>query len=110
MKDIVFVNRALEQVRGFPAQAKREIGHQLDIVQHGEQPTQWKPMKSVGPGVQEIRVCDDAGIYRVIYVAKFSRTVYVLHAFQKKTQKTNKLDLDSAKRAYRKVIEELNNE
>ena len=91
-------------VREFPAWAKREAGHQLDRVQRGLAPTDWKPMKSVGPGVREIRIhCE--GQCRVIYVASLKEKVYVLHAFQKKTEKTSKQDLDMAKRTLKEVLE-----
>lgn len=95
---------SLKRVREFPALAKREAGHQLDRVQRGLDPTDWKPMKSVGHGVREIRIQYE-GQYRVIYVASFEEKVYVLHAFEKKTQKTGRQDLDAAKRAYMKVLE-----
>jgi phage-related protein len=102
MKGIQFLGTSLKTVREFPALAKREAGYQLDRVQHGLDPTDWKPMKSVGQGVREIRIQQE-GQYRVIYVASFEEKVYVLHAFQKKTQKTSKQDLDAAKRAFREV-------
>jgi len=94
----------LKTVREFPALAKREAGLQLDRVQRGLDPADWKPMKSVGQGVREIRIQHE-GQYRVIYVASFEKRVYVLHAFQKKTQKTSKQDLDTAKRALKEVLE-----
>jgi len=92
----------LKAVREFPALAKREAGYQLDRVQHGLDPMDWKPMKSVGQGVREIRIQHE-GQYRVIYVASFEEKVYVLHAFQKKTPKTSKQDLDAARRAFKEV-------
>jgi phage-related protein len=104
MKGIEFLGSSLGTVREFPAQAKREAGHELDRVQRGLDPTDWKPMKSVGPGVREIRIQQE-GQYRVIYVATFKDRVYVLHAFQKKTQKTSKRDLEAAKRALKEVNE-----
>ena len=106
MKDIVFVGQSLNNLKEFSLDARREAGYQLDKVQHGENPFDWKPMQTVGSGVREIRITDSDGAFRVIYVAKFEKVVYVLHAFQKKTQKTRKADLDIAKRAYKKVIEE----
>lgn len=84
--------------------AKREAGHELDRVQHGLDPTDWRPMKSIGQGVREIRIQHE-GQYRVIYVASFEEVIYVLHAFQKKSQKTNRRDLDLAKRALQLVLE-----
>lgn len=65
-------------------------------------------MSSVGQGVQEIRIRDEAGAFRVVYVAKFADVVYVLHCFQKKTQKTGKTDLELASRRYRELTQELN--
>lgn len=102
MKGIEFLGTSLKTLQAFPAQAKREAGYQLDRVQHGLDPVDWKPMKSVGQGVREIRIQQE-GQYRVIYVASFEDRVYVLHAFQKKTQKTIKQDLDAARRAFREV-------
>ena len=104
MKGIEFLGASLKTVREFPALAKREAGLQLDRVQRGLDPTDWKPMKSVGQGVREIRIQHE-GQYRVIYVASFEKNVYVLHAFQKKTRKTSKQDLDTAKRALKEVLE-----
>ena len=65
--------------------ARREAGYQLDRVQNGLEPEDFKPMSDIGSGVQEIRIKDEAGIFRVLYVAKFEDAVYVLHCFQKKT-------------------------
>ncbi len=106
MKDIRFCGRSLEELRGFPAVAKREAGYQLDRVQHGLEPTDWKPMPSIGSGVREIRIIHE-GQFRVIYVAKFKDAVYVLHAFQKKTQKTRKQDIDTAKQALKQLQDEV---
>ena len=102
MKDIRFCGRSLEALRGFPAVAKREAGYQLDRVQHGLEPTDWKPMPSIGPGVREIRIMHE-GQFRVIYVARLADAIYVLHAFQKKTQKTRKQDIDAAKQVLRQL-------
>jgi len=104
MKDIRFCGHSLEALRGFPAVAKREAGYQLDRVQHGLEPTDWKPMPSIGPGVREIRIMHE-GQFRLIYIAKLADTdtVYVLHAFQKKTQKTRKQDIDAAKQALKQL-------
>ena len=76
------------------------MGYQLDQVQRGEQPSDFKPMPSVGAGVEEIRLRERSGIYRVIYTARLADAVYVLHCFQKRPQKTAKADLDLAARRY----------
>ena len=106
-KPVEFRGNALEDLRAFPEKARREAGHQLDQVQHGREPDDWKPMNSVGRGVQEIRIRDAAGAFRVLYVAKFDDAVYVLHCFQKKTQKTSKADLSLAAQRYRDLLKEL---
>jgi phage-related protein len=110
MKDVGFCGTALDDLRAFPVAARREAGHQIDQVQHGRNPRDWKPMKAVGPGVREIRIRDEAGAFRVVYVANFADAVYVLHRFQKKAQETSKKDLDLAKRRYRALTEDLANE
>ena len=97
MKPIAFQGTSLDDLRAFPETARRETGYQLDQVQRGLDPADWKPMPSVGPGVREVRVRDEAGAFRVIYTATRPEAVYVLHAFQKKTQATAKRDLDLAR-------------
>ena len=103
MKDIEFCGRTLDEIRGFPADAKREAGHQLDKVQRGYDPTDWKPMPAIGKAVREIRI-QEPGQYRVIYIAKLKDAIYVLHAFQKKTKKTRKQDIDAAKHALKQIL------
>lgn len=106
-KPVAFRGSALDDLRSFPLSARREAGFQIDLVQRGEMPDDWKPMPDIGSGVQEIRICDAAGAFRVIYVAKFADAVYVLHCFQKKTQRTSKPDLDLAESRYRELLKEL---
>jgi len=106
-KPVEFRGSALDDLRSFPLEAKREAGHQLDQVQNGHEPDDWKPMNTVGHGVKEIRIRDVAGAFRVIYLAKFADAVYVLHCFQKKTEKTSKTDLDLAAKRYRDLLKEL---
>lgn len=106
MKAIEFRGDSLDYLREFPRDARREAGFQLDRVQRGLAPFDWKPMSTVGSGVREIRVRDDSGAFRVIYVAKLADAVYVLHCFHKKTQATAKRDLDLAERRYRELMQE----
>ncbi|MBM3531369.1 MAG: type II toxin-antitoxin system RelE/ParE family toxin [Alphaproteobacteria bacterium] len=96
MKPVVFLGDSLDRVRAFPDGARRDAGFQIDRVQRGLDPDDWKPMTGVGPGVREIRVRHESGAYRVIYVASFVEAVYVLHAFIKKTQRTARRDLELA--------------
>ena len=106
MKSIAFVGGALDDLRGFPDQARRKAGYQMDRVQRGLDPDDWKPMTSIGPGVREVHVRDEAGAFRVIYIATLDDVVYVLHAFQKKTQQTPGRDLDLATSRLRQIIRE----
>jgi len=88
-KLIVWVGSALEDLRGFPPDARRRAGLELLTVQRGGVPSSWKPMPSVGAGVIEIRISTGQE-HRVLYVSKFEEAIYVLHAFEKKTQKTSR--------------------
>lgn len=97
MKPLFFQGSALDDLRAFPEEARRTAGFQLNRVQCGLDPNDWKPMPSIGPGVRELRVRDDAGAFRVIYTATRPEAVYVLHAFHKKTRATAQRDLDLAK-------------
>jgi phage-related protein len=81
--------------------------HGKIYTRHGFEPDDWKSMNAVGQGVREIRIHDMAGAFRVIYVAKFADAVYVLHCFQKKTEKTSRADLDLAAKRYRDLLKEL---
>lgn len=99
-KDIDFVDTALDDLRAFPDNARRNAGYQLDKVQHGEEPDDWKPFPTVGAGTREIRISEDGDAFRVMYVAKFDDRIHILHCFQKKTQATPKKDIDLAKKRY----------
>jgi phage-related protein len=79
------------------------MGVELMIVQLGGEPTDFKPMTSIGAGAYEIRVRDAAGTFRTVYVTKFAEAIYVLHVFQKKAQKTAKADLELARRRYKLI-------
>lgn len=102
MKTLEFVGSSLEDLRAFSAGARQTAGFELYFVQQGLQPSDWKPMKSIGPGAIEIRIHRD-GEWRVIYVARFEKAVYVLHAFEKKTMKTRQADIDLAQKRYQDI-------
>jgi len=87
--------------------ARRECDYQLDRVQHGFDPSDWKPMPAVGSGVREIRVREQGGAFGVIYVASLADRVYVLHCFQERTQQTARADLDLAGRRYKQIVSEV---
>ena len=100
---IFWISSSREDVRDFSESARRKAGLELRALQRGDAPTDIKPMASFGPGVMEIRVhVGDA--YRIFYVAKFSEGIYVLHAFQKKTQRTSQKDIHFGQQRYRLMI------
>jgi phage-related protein len=103
-KVITWVGSARDEIRDFPEEARRKAGLQLRAIQRGGEPTDFKPMSTVGKGVQEIRIRTE-NAYRIFYVARFAEAVYVLHAFQKKTQKTTKQDLEIGQQRYQQMIE-----
>jgi phage-related protein len=96
VKSIVFLGDSLVKLREFPDQARSLAGYQLREVQKGRDPVDWKPLKTVGAGVREIRIREAAGAFRVIYLATIGDSVVVIHAFQKKTQQTSRKDIDLA--------------
>ena len=107
MKSIAFLGTALVDLRDFPNSAMREAGYQLDKVQHGLPPDDAKAMPSIGAGVVELRLWDEAGTFRVVYVAKLADAIYVLHCFQKKTQQTAKRDIDLARKRLKELLKEI---
>jgi len=100
MKPVRFLGDSLERLREFPEDARHDAGYQLELLQRGEQPNDFKPMPSIGKGVEELRVKDESGTYRVVYTARFAGAVYVLHAFQKKTQLTSRRDIEIARQRF----------
>ncbi len=103
MKELRFLGDSLKAIRDFPEDVRHDAGYQLDKVQRGEQPDNFKPMSSIGRGVEEIRLYEDSGIFRVIYTARFLDYVYVLHAFQKKSQSTSRRDIELAKERFEQL-------
>jgi phage-related protein len=97
-----FVGLSLDDLRNFPEEARRVAGFELRAVQNGLEPRDWKPMRSIGSGVKEIRI-HVLGEWRIVYVAKLSDAIYVLHAFQKKSQKTNKNDIELARKRFKEI-------
>ena len=102
MRLIRFHGRSLGVIRAFPPTARREIGYQLDRVQRGLEPNDWKPMPQIGKGVKELRVREN-GQFRVVYLSDFDQKVDVLHAFRKKTRKTPLQDIRTARKALSKL-------
>jgi phage-related protein len=105
VKPVVWIGDSLERLREFPADARRDAGYQLERVQAGDLPMDWKAMPSVGLGVNELRI-RAGGAFRVIYLARFAEAVYVLHAFQKKSRKTTGIDIGLARRRFAALVQE----
>jgi phage-related protein len=103
LKTIEFMGDSLAQLRDFPPMARRAAGYQLDRIQRGLEPDDWKPVRAVGPSVRELRVRDRASAFRVIYLATLADRIAVLHAFQKKTQRTAKHDIELAAKRFREL-------
>ena len=102
MKPLAFVGSAREDLKSFPDDARKIAGFELWMVQDGQEPSDWKPMPAVGPGTFEIRI-HAGGEWRILYVAKYADAIYVLHAFQKKTQKTTSRDIELARKRYQEI-------
>jgi len=99
-KALVWLGSSLKDLQDFPPLARRLAGFQLRRIQQGLDPDDWKPMKTVGLGVREIRI-HVAGAHRVFYVTTRPEAIYVLHAFEKKTQKTSAADLKVGRERFR---------
>lgn len=103
LKPVEWLGDSLLRVRLFSSEARQKLGFELRRVQSGGEPTDWKPIATVGPGVREIRVYAERE-HRVLYVTKFDEAVYVLHAIVKKTRKTPRDAIQLAQARYRDLI------
>jgi phage-related protein len=102
MKPLKFHPDAIKTIKLFREEARKEAGFQLDRVQRGEQPADFKPFPTIGPGVEELRIREESGTFRVIYTVRFPEAVYAFHAFQKKTRKTAQADSISRRHGTRR--------
>ena len=106
-KPLLWLGSSLDDLRKFPDAARRVAGRELNVVQQGSEPRDWRPMAAIGPGAFEIRIHVE-GEHRVVVVTKFVDAVYVLHAFQTKSNRTSLRDIDLARRRYRTLVLERN--
>ena len=102
-KEIYWLGSSYKDLLSFPVEAKQDAGYQLHRIQNGLNPEDWKPFTAVGSGVKEIRINNEGNAFRVMYVAKFEEKIYVLHSFQKKSQKTRPIDIQIAKTRYNAI-------
>jgi phage-related protein len=95
-KRVVWLGSSKADLKTFPKAVIAQAGYELYLVQCGLEPTDWKPMSAIGPGVREIRVRDSSGAFRVVFLASRPEAIYVLHCFRKKTRKTAPGDIELA--------------
>ncbi|QGY32385.1 type II toxin-antitoxin system RelE/ParE family toxin [Pantoea cypripedii] len=98
--------RSRDDLIDFPEDARKEAGKALRKIQFNEEPSDWKPITDWGAGVAEIRIKTEDGAFRVVYVACFEEAIYVLHSFQKKSQKTAQKDVNLIKDRYKALVDE----
>jgi phage-related protein len=92
-----------EDLREFPETVQDSLGFELYRVQCGLDPKDWKALTTVGAGLKEIRIRDEAGVFRMIYLATRPEGVYLLHCFQRKRQQTSRADLELAKKRFKAI-------
>jgi phage-related protein len=102
-RKIHWIGSSYEDLKDFPADAMRDAGFQLRKIQQDEEPDDWKPMATIGPGVREIRISVGGGAFRLMYVVKIMDLVHVLHCFHKTTQQTSQRDIEKGRARYREV-------
>ena len=109
LKEVRWVGDAREKMQEFPDQVRKNIGHALYLAQTGQMPPSAKPMRGIESGVFEIIDDYDTNTYRAVYAVKIGRSLYVLHAFQKKSKRgiaTPKQDIDQIKRRLKRAKQE----
>jgi phage-related protein len=107
---VVWEGDSLDVLRSFPKAIRAEFGADIFRLQRGQRPLDFKPMKSVGLGVFELRQRDDRGWYRIIYLSRVGDTIYMLHSFVKKSAKTSSNDLKIAEGRLKEVRRRLREE
>ncbi len=105
-KPIYWIGTSYKDLLEFSSAVKQDAGYQLHRIQNGLDPECWKPFQTIGAGVKEVRISDDGNAFRIMYVAKFRGKIYVLHSFQKKSQKTSAQDISIARNRYNAVVKE----
>ncbi|MGB7264392.1 MAG: type II toxin-antitoxin system RelE/ParE family toxin [Terracidiphilus sp.] len=104
MKPVRFLGDSRKVLREFPKDARQEAGYQLQRIQTGLPAEDFKPMHPIGAGVEEIRISEESGTFRVVYTARPAEAVYVIHAFQKKTRATSRRDIEIARERFRQLM------
>ena len=107
LKEVHWEGDSKEVLTRFPEEVKRDIGFSLYALQQGEEPLDWRPLKSIGKSVFELRARDKRSWYRVVYLTKVVNKIFVLHSFEKKSSKTPQKDIELAKQRLKKVNERI---
>jgi len=105
--EVVWEGDSLDAMRRFPSPVKQDLGAELRRLQEGDRPLHSRPMPSIGIRVYELKEQDERAWYRVIYLAKIRNQIYILHCFEKKSAKTRKNDLATAKARLKQVLARL---
>jgi phage-related protein len=103
LKPVEWVGDSLKRVRALARPVRQQVGYELELLQHDMEPSDWKPMMTVGQGVNEIRIHVE-GEHRLFYVARLRHAIYVLHVFRKKSRKTSKADIELAKTRFQEAL------
>ena len=106
LAEVVWLGDSRDVLRAFPRGPQQDLGYALYRVQLGQMPPDSKPMKTVGPGVYELREQDERAWYRVFYLKKIAGVVYILHCFEKRTAQTERKDIEVAKERLKRLHEE----
>lgn len=102
--EIHFEGDSLEVLSAFPSAVKQALGFALRQLQLGRDPTcQTRSMRSIGPGVYELKEADERTWYRAVYLSKVGNVIYVLHCFEKDSRKTDRRDIEIASRRLKQV-------
>ncbi|MFE5479548.1 type II toxin-antitoxin system RelE/ParE family toxin [Nocardia sp. NPDC056541] len=105
-KPVEFVGRSLDELRDFPPEARTDAGHHIYLAQLGDTPPGSKPMPEIGRGVREIRIAENDGWFRVLYIAELKGLVWVLHCFQKKSNQIPKTAKDTGIKRYKLAVDQ----
>lgn len=113
MKRLVWLAGTKSNVKGFPATIQDEVGYALYLAQAGGMSPRAKPMSGLGSGVMEIRSNDPSGTYRAVYTVAVGDSIYVLHAFQKKSKSgiaTPKSEIELIRQRLKQLLSEVRDE
>ena len=101
---LAFQADSIRALRGFPAGVRQDLGYALYQLQLGQTPPDRKPVRTVGPGVYELREQDAEKWYRVLYVRE-GGTIYVLHCFEKRSNAIEQKEVENARTRLKRVLE-----